>query len=536
MTLPARRTALLWTGLWVVVMAAAFVARPLLPMDETRYLAVAWEMWLRGDFLVPYLNFEPYSHKPPALFWLINLGWGVFGVNEWWPRLVAPLFGLASLFLTARLARDLWPGEDHALVGALAPLVAFGGFFWLLYTTLTMFDMILTFCTLLGLIGVVRAWRSGGWSGFALMGLVIGLGVLTKGPAILLHILPVALLAPVWGRHLQGGPEGPGWGRWFAGVLGAVLMGAAIGLAWAIPAGMAGGEAYRDAIFWGQSAGRLTSSFAHARAWWWYAAVLPAMLLPWLIWPPAWRSVRGAVPDGGLRFCLAWIVPAVVVFSLISGKQPHYLLPELAALALILVRLLTAADDRKFAWDPVLPGLLVVALGINALGLARGGGGGRRHAVRTVVAAGPGRRFGKPRRGGGDCRPSRHATGAGRRLRPQAGGYETGRMAAPGGAAGEFQQISRPVQFPRPPDQTDHPGRPVQSRYGRIHQGPSRRQNHRLSRQADHPGRTVDGLPVPLAPDRHLGCGGGGASSGRHRALSAGKKTAPGLDRAGDPS
>jgi len=193
--------------------------------------------------------------------------------------------------------------------------------------------------------------------------------VLTKGPAILLHILPVALLAPVWGRHLQGAPEGPGWGRWYTGVLGAVLMGAAIGLAWAIPAGMAGGEAYRDAIFWGQSAGRLASSFAHARAWWWYAAVLPAMLLPWLIWPPAWRSVRGAVPDGGLRFCLAWTVPAVVVFSLISGKQPHYLLPELAALSLILVRLLTAADDRKSAWDPVPPGLLVVALGIALAGL-----------------------------------------------------------------------------------------------------------------------------------------------------------------------
>ena len=42
-----------WTGLWIVVMAAAVLTRPLMPVDETRYLAVAWEMWLRGDFLVP---------------------------------------------------------------------------------------------------------------------------------------------------------------------------------------------------------------------------------------------------------------------------------------------------------------------------------------------------------------------------------------------------------------------------------------------------------------------------------------------------
>ena len=35
----------LWVGLWALVMASALVARPLLAVDETRYLAVAWEMW-----------------------------------------------------------------------------------------------------------------------------------------------------------------------------------------------------------------------------------------------------------------------------------------------------------------------------------------------------------------------------------------------------------------------------------------------------------------------------------------------------------
>ena len=83
-------------------------------------------MWNSGNLLVPHLNGDPYSHKPPLLFWLINLGWAVFGVNEWWPRLVAPLFGLASLFLTAGLARRLWPGEAEC---AAAPLILVGGLF-----------------------------------------------------------------------------------------------------------------------------------------------------------------------------------------------------------------------------------------------------------------------------------------------------------------------------------------------------------------------------------------------------------------------
>ena len=82
---------------WFALAVAALFLRPLWPVDETRYVAVAWEMWQRGDFWVPYLNDAPYSHKPPLLFWLMQAGWALFGVNEWWPRLLSPLFALLSM-------------------------------------------------------------------------------------------------------------------------------------------------------------------------------------------------------------------------------------------------------------------------------------------------------------------------------------------------------------------------------------------------------------------------------------------------------
>ena len=56
--------------LWLLLIAVNLAIRPLMPIDETRYVSVAWEMWTRGDFLVPYLNGEAYSHKPPLLFWM----------------------------------------------------------------------------------------------------------------------------------------------------------------------------------------------------------------------------------------------------------------------------------------------------------------------------------------------------------------------------------------------------------------------------------------------------------------------------------
>src|ERR1041384_413331 len=61
-----------WVAAWALVVGAALAFRPLLPVDETRYAAVGWEMWLRRDLLVPHLNGVPYSDKPPLLFWLFQ--------------------------------------------------------------------------------------------------------------------------------------------------------------------------------------------------------------------------------------------------------------------------------------------------------------------------------------------------------------------------------------------------------------------------------------------------------------------------------
>jgi len=66
-----------------------------------------------ADFLVPYINGEPYSHKPPLLFWLIQLGWGLFGVTTggraWWA-----VVAFASVPMLLRSPRLLWPQPDAA--------------------------------------------------------------------------------------------------------------------------------------------------------------------------------------------------------------------------------------------------------------------------------------------------------------------------------------------------------------------------------------------------------------------------------------
>src|SRR5512147_910860 len=128
-------------GGWMLLSVASIWLRPLWPVDETRYASVAWEMWLRGDLLVPYVNGEPYSHKPPLLFWLIHLGWALFGVHDWWPRLVAPLCALAALPLLQMLARLLWPEDEDS--APFAGWVLLGTSLFAAFVTLLMFDLLL---------------------------------------------------------------------------------------------------------------------------------------------------------------------------------------------------------------------------------------------------------------------------------------------------------------------------------------------------------------------------------------------------------
>ena len=113
------------------------------PVDETRYLAVAWEMWHRGVFVLPYLNGAPYDHKPPLLFWLIHAGWAIVGVNEWWPRLISPLCSIGSLLGLQQLAARLWPQNLQA--GRLGTLMLLSSWYVAVYQTGVMSDMLAEF-------------------------------------------------------------------------------------------------------------------------------------------------------------------------------------------------------------------------------------------------------------------------------------------------------------------------------------------------------------------------------------------------------
>ena len=330
--------------LWLVLLVPVALFLPALPIDETRYLAVAWEMRVHGDFLVPHLNGAAYADKPPLLFWLINIAWTIFGVNVWSVRLGVLAASFTSVLLFEHLVRRL---DSDAALARRAAFIFMSMIYFALFASAIMFDVLLTTWVLLALHGAVDLDRGRWRRGTVLLAIGFGLGILTKGPVVLLDAGLAALFAPWWSETANHNRA-----KWY-GCLGlSILGGAAISLAWAIPAAISGGNEYANAIFLHQTVDRMTKSFAHRRPMWWYFMVLPFMVLPWtIVIRAAWRSWRDSFHiSKSVRFAAAWAIPAFVAFCFVSGKQPHYLLPLLAAIAIYFATVLSSPTARVRGW------------------------------------------------------------------------------------------------------------------------------------------------------------------------------------------
>lgn len=335
-------------AIWLVIVGGALVARPPIYGVDSRFLSAAWWLWSDPDGAG-----AAFASEPPLLHWLVALGWHVFGVNEGWARLVAPLFGLFTLVIAGPMARMLWPKRPQTLIIAPIVLVGFGAFASM--ASLTVPDLLLAFFVLGGnacLLFALRAQPLLGWLSF---GAALGLAVLSKGTVAFLHMLPVALLAPwLWRARPIALP------RYYAALAGALVLALIVALPWLTAPGA-------DLLDRLSSLSENRFSRADPRPWYWLLILAPLLLFPWFWWRPAWRAwqrQRRMPIDDGLRFAGAQFAVSLVACLLTEPRAAHGLLPALPMLALFVARLLTVQDNKPKDYHAALPALPVLLAGL----------------------------------------------------------------------------------------------------------------------------------------------------------------------------
>jgi 4-amino-4-deoxy-L-arabinose transferase-like glycosyltransferase len=342
--------------LWSLLTFGAFYWRPPTAPIELETLASAWHMWTDGVW-VPLRNDLPAPQIPPLQIWLILAGWKGFGIVTWWPRLLSPVAGLASIWLIGRIARILWPHRNSTAYFSRVLLIGLGGFAIML--------------TMIAPEPLVQPLIAGGFAIVARLRLMpqkprqrltslIALAalqcavIMMGGWAVALLIPLTILLLPLF----DPGSRVP-WRQIAIELLACLLPPLLCAMAW-----IGQTDLSRDLLRFGN--GWLDLATEASRREPWSLLFVPVVLYPWLWWKTLWRalhrSLRGPIGTG-LRFSGAFLIAAIIT-SVMSGGQLQGLLPVAIPLCLIAARLLATQEIKARDFHAVLPSFLALSVGL----------------------------------------------------------------------------------------------------------------------------------------------------------------------------
>jgi 4-amino-4-deoxy-L-arabinose transferase-like glycosyltransferase len=337
---------------------------PPVDRDEARYLQATRQMLQTHDFVQIRFQDQARNLQPVGVYWLEAASVSLFSSPEarqvWAYRVPSLIAATAAVLLTAWVGEMLFgveAGFAAAVLLAISALLSFE-------SRMAKIDACLLATILAAQAALLRVFLdrvgAGRWNA-VLFWTAIGIGLLLKGPIILIVTGSTILVLVVWERRAGWLRRlHAGWG-WLIPVL--------IAAPWFIAIGLKTHGAFFDKAVRQNLLGKIGRGEQHHglppgyylalfSATFWPGALATVLGLPW-----AWRN--RARPE--LRFLLAWVAPTWILYELIGTKLPHYVLPLYPALACLGAAAAVAPDG----WRPGrlsgalvrLYGLLWVAIG-----------------------------------------------------------------------------------------------------------------------------------------------------------------------------
>jgi len=331
-------------------------------IDETEplFAEAARQMVETGNWITPYFNGETRFDKPPLVYWLMAIGYQLFGVNEWAVRLPSALsaigltsfiffvlarFGVSPLNPTPELAQRLWGSVIGAATLALTPE-------FIIWARTGVSDLLLTGCMgsalLCFFVGYVHSentteppflslGRPSAW--YISFYILTALAVLAKGPVglVLPGLIIIAFLlyqGNLWAVFKE------------MRVLSGFIIFLVLTVPWYVLVIVENGQNYIDSFFGYHNFQRFTNVVNdHDAPWYFYFLVvligfaplsvyLPSAIAQLQVWRRRFWQKQPRAEQLGL-FAFFWFTIIFVFFTIAVTKLPSYVIPLLPAAAIL---------------------------------------------------------------------------------------------------------------------------------------------------------------------------------------------------------
>ncbi|TRZ49625.1 glycosyltransferase family 39 protein [bacterium] len=300
--------------------------------DEVFYAQTAKEMIQHHSWMTPYLFGQPQFEKPILLYWLLRIGFILFGISSFGARLFPAIFAGLGVIATYLLALVGFKNEKKAFLCSLI-LMSFGIYIGLARSVFT--DLIFSVFILFSLASFFWSYvlDSGKKIGIFLFFIFSAFAVLTKGPlGFFIPMVTVSLFLLIKKdiKFLLKISSLYGFGIFLL-----------IALPWYFSMWNQYGNNFVHEFFYNDHLRRLIEA-EHRKndTWYFYPLSTLSCIFPWslfLVFSFLSLFKKIKLREHPLRFFLVcWIVAVFIIFQAAHSKLVSYIFPLFPALAIII--------------------------------------------------------------------------------------------------------------------------------------------------------------------------------------------------------
>ena len=373
----------------IASLMVGIAATPFWDEDEPRFAAIARTMVDSGDWVVPMFNDELAVDKPVLMHWAMAVSYTLFGTSEIAARLPAALATLLTALALLR-AGTRWFRPTAGIVAAVAYV---GCLLVGIEAHAATPDAILTCLTTWATVLFAEAVLAEGvlpanplprlsWQRASLIGGLLGLAVVCKGPIGVVGPLAVVLPWTCWlawdGKFRIASTVQAGWNSLLIARLGIMIVAMLVVAApWYTAVSLRTHGEWLNGFFFIHNIGRFVAPMEqHSGSVFLHPLAMLVGFYPWSCFLPLaivvtawriWHRVETPIRQAAFMLALVWITVWVGGFSASATKLPNYVLPAYPAAALLVAAAGVAAAERGRWAHPAWMAAGTASLGIGGV-------------------------------------------------------------------------------------------------------------------------------------------------------------------------